>query len=596
MNKYLVSVIALLVGGALGASIVMATSHRASPAAGAAAAPPANGKAAVCASCHGPVGVSASDDFPNLAGQRYGYLVKQLTAFRDGTRQSPIMGPMAKPLSDADIADLATFFSSQKSAAATGAPRAGQASAAPVDEPNPPIITSPDFVTPRVHPTKQYWASKLPAGEGRDIVGENCQLCHDLQRALAFVRPRDQWQNVVDAMTRRGAPLTPQQKAVVVEYLARNLGPNSPPIEGRKEIGRTFCKPADWPKGSSDFRKNWTSPYNIWVSNQQGASLDVVDPSSKKIVSRIRCMSAPDRAEFSRDGNTAYVPDRVEHNVTVIDTRTGAIKAKVPLVDRPNVSVLTRDYKKLYVGIWPVRGDEDKRGFIQVMDTSTLKIVKTIQVKGGIHDLWMSPDGKQVLAMSPEGRFMDLYDTRDDRKIWTCCHEAEIGTMNMEAAPDGSTSRIFFSYGGYGGIVVIDAKTGRELERIRHPVDTTGPYKGIPHSSGNSKSFGFHGGEISPDGKTYWVMQGSFVYRYALPSFKPLGDVHLAMVDQAGEPFRPAVEGSWLTISPDGQKVYAVRPGRNLLSVIDVKTMKEEALIPTGEYPLHISIWPRGTP
>jgi YVTN family beta-propeller protein len=39
-----------------------------------------------------------------------------------------------------------------------------------------------------------------------------------------------------------------------------------------------------------------------------------------------------------------------------------------------------------------------------------------------------------------------------------------------------------------------------------------------------------------------------------------------------------------------------LRPGRNLLSVIDAKTMKEEALIPTGEYPLHDSIWPRGTP
>jgi YVTN family beta-propeller protein len=225
-----------------------------------------------------------------------------------------------------------------------------------------------------------------------------------------------------------------------------------------------------------------------------------------------------------------------------------------------------------------------------------LKIVKTIEVKGGIHDPWMSPDGKLLLVMSPEGRFMDLFGTKDEKKIWTCCTEAEIGTMNMEVGPDGSTSRIFFSYSGFSGVVVIDAKTGKELKRVNHPVDTDGPYKGIPHQSGNGKALGFHGGEISPDGKNYWVMQGSFVYRYELPSFKPLGDVHLAPVDQAGKRFTPAVEGSWLTIAPDGQKVYAVRPGRNLLSVVDVKTMKEEALIPTGEYPLHISIWPRGTP
>lgn len=41
-----------------------------------------------------------------------GYLAKQLKAFRDGTRQDPMMAPMAKPLSDDDIANLAAYFNS----------------------------------------------------------------------------------------------------------------------------------------------------------------------------------------------------------------------------------------------------------------------------------------------------------------------------------------------------------------------------------------------------------------------------------------------------------------------------------------------------
>jgi cytochrome c553 len=40
--------------------------------------------------------------------------VKQLKAFRDGTRSDPMMSPMAKPLSDADIENLAAYFSSLK--------------------------------------------------------------------------------------------------------------------------------------------------------------------------------------------------------------------------------------------------------------------------------------------------------------------------------------------------------------------------------------------------------------------------------------------------------------------------------------------------
>jgi YVTN family beta-propeller protein len=361
-------------------------------------------------------------------------------------------------------------------------------------------------------------------------------------------------------------------------------------------VAQKACTRGQWPKGSSDFRRNWQGSYNIWVSDMMGGSIDIVDPITLKVVSQIRCVSSPDRAEFSGDGNTAYVPDRVEHNITVIDTRTGAIKAKIPLIGRPNTDVLTRDRKKLYAAIWPLNGEENKRGYVQVIDTARLQVVKTIPVQGGIHDPWMSPDGKELLAMSPEGRFMDLFDTSNERLIWICCHDAEIGTMNMEAAPDGSTSRIFFSYAGYPGIVVISAKTGEELQRVPYPVPTSGPYKGIASASGNGKDLGFHGGEISPDGKTYWVMQGSWVREFALPSLNFLREIHLALVDQAGLAFRPLIEGSWLTISPDGKTVYAVRPGRDLLSVIDVRTMKEVAEVPTGEYPLHISIWPRGTP
>jgi cytochrome c553 len=37
-----------------------------------------------------------------------------MKAFRDGKRNDPMMSPMAKPLSDADIDNLAAYFSSLK--------------------------------------------------------------------------------------------------------------------------------------------------------------------------------------------------------------------------------------------------------------------------------------------------------------------------------------------------------------------------------------------------------------------------------------------------------------------------------------------------
>ena len=69
-------------------------------------------KSASCAACHGAAGISANDIWPNLAGQKAGYLMAQMKAFRDGQRSNPMMSPMAAPLSDADIDNLAAYYSS----------------------------------------------------------------------------------------------------------------------------------------------------------------------------------------------------------------------------------------------------------------------------------------------------------------------------------------------------------------------------------------------------------------------------------------------------------------------------------------------------
>jgi len=72
-------------------------------------------KAAVCAGCHGINGKAANPAFPNLAGQNAAYLESALKAYKSGQRsggQAGIMAGMAAPLSDADISNLAAYFSS----------------------------------------------------------------------------------------------------------------------------------------------------------------------------------------------------------------------------------------------------------------------------------------------------------------------------------------------------------------------------------------------------------------------------------------------------------------------------------------------------
>ncbi|MGH8728773.1 MAG: c-type cytochrome [Burkholderiales bacterium] len=68
----------------------------------------------VCATCHGADGNSVIPQYPSLAGQHASYIEKQLRDFKSGARKSPIMGPIAKQLSDEQIKKWADFFAQQE--------------------------------------------------------------------------------------------------------------------------------------------------------------------------------------------------------------------------------------------------------------------------------------------------------------------------------------------------------------------------------------------------------------------------------------------------------------------------------------------------
>ena len=69
-------------------------------------------KARACVVCHGELGISVLPNAPHLAGQPEAYLATQLKAYRSGARANEIMSVIAKPLTDAEIADVSAWFAS----------------------------------------------------------------------------------------------------------------------------------------------------------------------------------------------------------------------------------------------------------------------------------------------------------------------------------------------------------------------------------------------------------------------------------------------------------------------------------------------------
>lgn len=66
-----------------------------------------------CAGCHGTDGNSPGS-IPSIAGKSPEFIETALKGFRDGSRESTVMGRHAKGYSDKEISLIAEFFSNSK--------------------------------------------------------------------------------------------------------------------------------------------------------------------------------------------------------------------------------------------------------------------------------------------------------------------------------------------------------------------------------------------------------------------------------------------------------------------------------------------------
>jgi len=303
------------------------------------------------------------------------------------------------------------------------------------------------------------------------------------------------------------------------------------------------------------------SSIRIWQTNSAGDVVDVIDPATNKIVLKVKDIEVPHGVAFSPDGKRAYISCESEKTLWAADTKTGKLLGKAPLTGHPNNISISRDGKRVFVGI------VQQPGAVDVIDTATMKNIKSIAVKGGIHNTYVTPDGKWVLAGSIVGKMLTVIDPETLQIAWEKPFDLGVRPIAFEKAADGSTSRLFIQLSGYSGFAVLNFKTHEEETRIKLPSEPSGG-----HTEGGAPS---HGIGVAPDGKTLWVDSSlaNAVFIYSLPDLKVLGYVKTGEVPD------------WITFTPDGKLIYIANSGSNSVSAIDTSTRKEVARIPVGEVP-----------
>lgn len=448
-----------------------------------------------------------------------------------------------------------------------------------------PAADAPQLVKPHPAYTAQKWAAMLQDGPGKDSVAHTCSACHDLHRVLAFPHTKEQWKNAVESMYTIGLqpPLPAAEVETISTYMGKYFGPYA-----EHQPKNTNCV-EQTPQEAAYWANPTKGTYRLLVSAQMGGAIDVIDPALNTVVRRLTCVSSPDLTSISLDNTRAFVPDRAEFKVKVIDLKSGNLIKEIPTIDRPQNSHLSKDGKRLFVAIWPLREDDGEVGYVEIFDTTTYAKVQTIKTAGGIHDICMTPDGKYLVAGSQPAKFVTVYDAYTYKPLWDVQFKKSysmnegVQTPIIETNPDGSTKRLILSNLGYPGMTVIDWKTHKES---RIPFDDTDSGK---------KPGGFHGIDMAPDGKTLWfagngqnVASTFTLYGYSLPDLKKVATIRVPYVDQTGQPFTVRADGSWLRLSPDGKLAYYAHAAADTISVVDLAAQKEIARIPVDEYPLRI--------
>jgi YVTN family beta-propeller protein len=300
---------------------------------------------------------------------------------------------------------------------------------------------------------------------------------------------------------------------------------------------------------------------HIYQTNSAGDAVEIIDAATNKIVLQVKDIEAPHGVAFSPDGSRAYISCEGENTLWATDTKTGKLLGKASLSGRPNNIAISKDGRRVFVGI--MTGG----GAVEAIDTASLKSIKSVAVKGGVHNTYVTPDGKFVVAGSVVGRILTVVDAETLQPVWELPFESGVRPMAFERDTDGSTNRIFVQLSGLHGFAVVDFKTHAVVARITLPNDPKG---GMAQQLAPS-----HGIGVSPDNKTLWVDSSiaSGVFAYSLPDLKVLGYV------QTGE------VPDWLTFTPDGARLYVANAGSNSVAVVDTATRKQVALIPVGEVP-----------
>ena len=337
----------------------------------------------------------------------------------------------------------------------------------------------------------------------------------------------------------------------------------------------------------------------ILQSNNAGDIHHIIDPTVNRVVGLIRGCPHAHNLTVHPDGLFYYCANEQEHTVDVFDTKTLKLVQQIQLSSRPNKIVVNKKQRKIYAAISQRTAKVVGPGFeapaggalpavIDVIDIATHKVVRSIPVHFPVHNTYVTPDDKYVVAglrgdPEPGEPAIQVIDAVTDKVVWgieLTGHRQygrdnhEVRPMAFEANPDGSTKRMYAQATAVNGVWVVDWAT-RKVEQILWP-----PKLPLWKQNADGIQTGdMHGLEVLPNRTSVWASSrlDSRIYGWSLPDLKYIGAVEVGP------------SANWMTSTPDSRYMYVAVSGSDHTLAVDLQTLQIVAKIKTGARPARIS-------
>lgn len=221
----------------------------------------------------------------------------------------------------------------------------------------------------------------------------------------------------------------PSRKVIHTIDLGKGLRPHQPTYDAKRNViyvtteldqaitaidAKTFKVLYEIPTGQPESHMFTLSHdgHRGYTANVGPGTVSVLDMDAHKLITTIPVAKHLQRISISNDDKTVFTSDTAAPRVAAIDTATNTIRQWIDLPSAGFGSRPTADGKWLAICM----PDISKIG---VIDLSTMKLVKTVDVAGKPQEILYSPDGSRAWSSS----FGEPKVAEIDTKTWTVTRE-----------------------------------------------------------------------------------------------------------------------------------------------------------------------------